>query len=291
MSVYAIDGSKFTLPATETMRKEFDPESGLEHAGKGHYPHCLVSTLYDVFRRLPVDRTIVSIHGAERQEALVLQRHVPKQSVLLFDRGSPSYDLFRLLTKASRQFFIVRCPATCTFPAVEAFVKSGKTEATIWMTPSNKAVAKLTPRQRNKLKAIKVRGILLHHPDGTVSVVIRNVFNRCLFPREDSIDLYFRRWTVENYDKDEQVTLRIETFQSYTPHGIRQELFAAMMMTVIARTLMIVATNTYVQEHQRCQFEHAILTLAQEAALLVPENPAQALVIFTELLQEIARVT
>ena len=35
LSVYAIDGSKFTLPATEAMRKEFDPDSGLEHAGKG----------------------------------------------------------------------------------------------------------------------------------------------------------------------------------------------------------------------------------------------------------------
>lgn len=36
LSVYAIDGSKFTLPATEAIRHEFDPNSGLEHAGKGH---------------------------------------------------------------------------------------------------------------------------------------------------------------------------------------------------------------------------------------------------------------
>jgi hypothetical protein len=139
MSVYATDGSTFTLPATDAMREEFEPESGLEQAGKGHYPQCLVSTLYDVFRRLPIDRTIVSIHGSERQEALALQRHVPQQRVLLADRGSPSYDLFRLLTNVYRQFFIFRGPATSTFPAVEAFVTSGKTEAPIWITPSNKA--------------------------------------------------------------------------------------------------------------------------------------------------------
>lgn len=54
MSVYAVDGSAYTLPATEENRKEFDPNSGLNHRGKGHYPQCLVSTAYDVFRRLPI---------------------------------------------------------------------------------------------------------------------------------------------------------------------------------------------------------------------------------------------
>ncbi len=290
MSVYAIDGSKYTVPATEALRKEFDPHSGLDHAGKGHYPQCLVSTLYDVFRRLPVARTIVSIHGSEREEAAALLPHVPEKSVLLFDRGYPSYDLFRLLTKTYRQYFVFRCPASSTFPAVEAFVKSGKAEATIWITPSNKAIAKLSARQRKRLKAIRVRVILLHHPDGTVSVLITNLLNRSLYPRQDVIDLYFRRWKVEDYYRDEKVTLQIEKFHSRTPNGIRQELFAAMIMTVIARTMMLLATKEYLDEHQSCQFKHAILTLAAEAALLVPEDPEQALVIFKELLQEIARV-
>jgi hypothetical protein len=289
-SVFAIDGSKYTLPATEALRNEFDPTSGLEHAGKGHYPQCLVSTLYDVFRRLPVARTIASIHRSEREEAAALLPRVPDKSVLLFDRGYPSYDLFRLLTNTYRQAFVFRCPASATFPAVEAFVKSGKPAATIWITPSNKALAKLSPRQRKRLKAIRVRVLLLHHPDGTVSVLITNLLNRRRYPREDVITLYFRRWHVEDYYRDEKVTLQIETFHSRTPNGIRQELFAAMIMTVIARTMMLLAANECLDEHQRCQFKNAILTLAAEAALLVPEDPEQALVIFKELLQEIARV-
>ncbi len=289
MSVYAIDGSKFTLPATEAIRNEFDPNSGLEHAGKGHDPQCLVSTLYDVFRRLPVARTMVSIHGSERHEALALQASVPKKSVLLVDRGYPSDDLFHALT-SQRQDVLFRGAATCTFPAVEAFVKSGKAEATIWIPPSNTVFARLSPRQRKRLKAINVRVILLQHPDGAVSVLITNLFNRRLDPRQDIIDLYFRRWAVEEYYNDENVTLHIETFHRQTPNGIRQELFAAMMMTVMARPLMIIAQQAYLKGHQRCQLKHAILTLAAEAAILVPEAPEQALTIFTELLQEIARV-
>jgi hypothetical protein len=290
MSVYAIDGSKFTLPATEAIRSEFDPKSGRDHAGKGHYPQCLVSTLYDVFRRLPVARTIVSIHGSERDEAAALLPHVPKQSVLLFDRGYPSYDLFRLLTNTYHQYFVFRCPASSTFPAVEAFVKSRKPEAVIWITPSHRARAKLSARQRKRLKAIRVRVILLHHPDGTVSVLITNLLNRRIYPRQDIIALYFRRWNVEDYYRDEKVTLEIEQFHSRTANGIRQELFAAMMMTLIARTLMMLAANECLDEHQKCQFKHAILSLSEEAALLVPENPENALGIFQELLQEIARV-
>ena len=289
LSVYAIDGSKFTLPATKAIRNEFDPQSGLEHEGKGHYPQCLVSTLYDVFRRLPVARTIVSIHGSERQEALVLHPQVPKKSVLLFDRGYPSYELFSALNMA-RQFFLFRCAAASTFPAVETFVKSGKAEATIWMTPSHSARAKLSPRQRKRLKAIKVRVILLQHPDGTVSVLITNLLNRAVYPRQQILDLYFRRWALESYYKDEKVTLQLETFHSRTSNGIRQELFAAMFMTVLSRTLMMLAQQLYLQNHQRCQFTHAILTLAAETAILVPDDPEHALGIFIELLQEIARV-
>jgi len=59
MSVYATDGSIYNLPATDKIREKFDPNSGLQNKGKGHYPQCLVSTLFDVFRRLPIARTVV----------------------------------------------------------------------------------------------------------------------------------------------------------------------------------------------------------------------------------------
>ena len=41
MSVFACDGSKYTLPAA-VLRKEFDPDSELEHSGKGHLRKILI---------------------------------------------------------------------------------------------------------------------------------------------------------------------------------------------------------------------------------------------------------
>lgn len=70
-SVFAFDGSKYDLPATAEIRKAFDPKSGLQYSGKGHYPQCLVTTAYDVFRRLPIARTVVPANssGARGSEA------------------------------------------------------------------------------------------------------------------------------------------------------------------------------------------------------------------------------
>ncbi len=71
---------------------------------------------------------------------------------------------------------------------------------------------------------------------------------------------------------------------------MRQELFAMLIMTVIARVLMVLRTDPEHPSGGHPQFKHAILTLASEAALLAPTYPDVALGIFQELLREIERV-
>ncbi len=95
---------------------------------------------------------------------------------------------------------------------------------------------------------------------------------------------------MEEYYRDEKVTLEIERFHSKTPNGVRQELFAAMIMSVISRTLMGLATERFLPDGRECQFKNAIATLASDAALLTPDDPEQAIQIFREVLKDIARV-
>jgi hypothetical protein len=290
MTVIGIDGSKDDLPATEQNRKEFDPQSGLEHEGRGHYPQCLVSTAYDVFRRLPVARTVVSIHGSERQEALELVSSIPHGAVLLFDRGYPSYQLIRSLRDHYNGYFLFRCPAECTFPAVEEFVRSGREQGYILLHPSNSFLQGLSRRQRKKAKVIQLRIIRLLSPDGTVSVLLTNPFNQSNFTCEEIITLYFRRWEVESYYRDEKVVLEIEQFHGKSSNSIRQELYAVAIMSVIARTLMVVTFQLRGSSTAEFQFKNAIMTLAAEAAVLAPDDPEKAVEIFSEILAAIARV-
>ena len=290
MSAIAFDGSKYDLPATELIRKEFDPQSGLQYEGKGHYPQCLVTTAYDVFRRLPVARSVVSIHGSEREEAKALLPSIPPWCVLLFDRGYPGYELIAYLRENYRGYFLFRCPAQSTFPAVEAFVRSGRQEGFILLAPSNKYLQGLSPRQRKRAKVIQLRIIRLVSPDGTVSVLLTNLLNMASFPAEEIIGLYFRRWAIEDHYRTEKVVLEIEQFHGKSSNSIRQELFAVVIMSVIARTLMVITSRVHGSETAEFQFKNAIMTLAAEAAMLVPDDPQRAIDIFSEILAAISRV-
>jgi hypothetical protein len=290
MSVFAFDGSKYTLPATAEIRKEFDPESGFEYKSKGHYPQCLVSTAYDVFRRLPVARTITSVNASEREEAKELLKFIPTGNLLLFDRGYPSYELIKYINENYSGYYLFRCPASETSLAVEKFINSKKKEAIIEIAPTKKSKAKFPKCERKKLRPIKLRVIRMVTHDGTLSVLLTNLFDKTEFSRESIIKLYFRRWTVEEYYRDEKVYLEVEKFHSKNCNGIRQELFAAMIMSVIARILMVLSSNKEDSQVVEPQFKNAVMTIAAEAIVLTPDKPEKAARIFKEVLNEIRRV-
>ena len=294
LSVFAFDGSTYTLPATEAIRQAFDPQSGLVSPGRGHYPQCLVMTVYDVLRRLPIGRTICALQdGDERVQAQRLLPLLPPNSVSLFDRGFPSYGFLHTLHHNAHRY-VMRCPATSTFPAVAAFARSGRVETVLWLTPSDTFKRHLTPTQRRTRTALRLRAIRLAAPDGTVSVLLTNLLDPRRFPRPAIITLYWRRWAVETHYRDEKTLQHIEQFHSRTPDGIRQELFAILIGCVIARTLTALAVPSEsietAQSLVRPQLKHALMRFAREAALLIPAHPRHALVILQELLHAIRQV-
>lgn len=290
-TVIAFDGSKYTLPATKPLRTAFDPDSGLDFPGKGHFPQCLVTTAYDVFRRLPLARTIVPIQdGNERDQAKALLADIPTDGVLLFDRGYPSFEFIKTLDQEYDGFYVFRCPAKSSFAAVQRFVQSGKKDDRIWIDPTDTFLQRQPKTRRDRYAVKSLRAIRLESPDGTVSVLLTNLFNSTVFPAKSIVDLYFRRWAIESHYRDEKTVLNIETFHSRTENGIRQELYAVLIMTVIARLLMTQDSPTNSGPSSTPQFKNAVMTLASEAALLAAEHPHIAIPFFQELLDEIARV-
>lgn len=289
LNVNVIDGSKYTLPATKEIRGEFDPESGLENPGKGHYPQCLVCTLFDARRRFPIARVVGSVHTSERELAKQLLPFVRPGAVLIFDRGYPAYDFLVRLTTDSKGYFLVRCPARSTFPAVEAFVRSGKGESEIFIDPSLSSLRRTSPSERTALKPLRIRAIRRESPDGEVSVLLTNLYDQAAFPRKEIIDLYGERWEAETGYRKEKDTLEIEEFNGKTCNGVRQELFAVAIMAVIAQTLMVVAQAILDDSHEP-QVKNAIMTLAADVAVLAAEDPERAVAVFDEILQEIMRV-
>jgi hypothetical protein len=62
------------------------------------------------------------------------------------------------------------------------------------------------------------------------------------------------------------------------------------IMAVITRCLMRLTTDPEHPSRAEPQFKPALIRLAQEAAVLTPQDPERALVIFCERLDEMARV-
>ena len=86
---------------------------------------------------------------------------------------------------------------------------------------------------------------------------------------------------MEDHYRNEKVVLEIEKFHGKTPNNIRQELFAVVIMFVIARTLMVLTSRMYGPKGAEFQFKNAVMTLASEAAVLVPEDPSGLFRIFS----------
>jgi len=312
MSVFAIDGSKFTLPASEEIRVYFDPDSGLQNVGKGHYPQALVSTAFDVFRRIPVARTVMPNNTCERKEAMAMLARMPR-GVVLFDRGYPSYEFILYMMENYAGHFLFRCPASSTFPAVESFLASGADDGIIEIAPSDTYRSKLSAAARRELTSLTVRVVRVILPNGKSAVYLTDLLDSATFSCEEIADLYRRRWEVETHYRDEKVHLDIETFHTRGVNGIHQELFAVAIMAVIARTLMALSMELADEEEEnekeeepvadaptpstksRCtkpepQLKHAIMALGQDVAMLVADDPLRALGRFAELLEQIGKV-
>lgn len=289
MNVLAIDGSKYRLPASRAVRVRFDPASGPDNPGKGHYPQCLVSTLFDVLRRMPVARSVTDCHGSERDEALVLLDEAPNNSLIIFDRGYPSYAMLRDLIARDGLHFLMRCPAKETFAPVMRFLRSEQPEAVIRIGPSKKEYERTPCKQRETLPYLTLRVIRMVSPDGVVSALLTDMSDINAIEARELIELYRQRWAVETQYRDEKQEMEIERFHGRTPNSVMQELYAIAIVTVIARLLSALADET-ADVAGTCQLKNACVTLAHGAALLTVCDPRMAALLLEDLLDLIARV-
>ena len=302
-AVYAFDGAKFLLPATPEIRNAFDPDSGLGNEGKGHYPHCLVTTAYDVFRRMPVGRVISPCDSSEREVVQPLIPKIPGGNLLLFDSGYPGFEFFEYLNAHYQGDYLFRSPATRTFNAVQEFIRSQKKEDVISITPPTSYIYRSeTDAQRQERKntaPIRLRVIRLEEPDGTLSVLLTSLLDWKKYPAEEIIELYFKRWEIETFYRHEKTYIQLEQFHSRSVNGILQEFFASLIVSVIAVALTVIVSGTGNKDQNkrplgksivRFQFKNAVVAVAAEAAFLASRDPARAIEILVDLLEDIRRV-
>lgn len=173
--------------------------------------------MYDVLNDIVVDAKITSYPGDER---LLARQHIdtinnPKlldNTIVIFDRGYPSYDMFTFLDQKGL-FFLMRVSS--------AFKLANRTS-------SNDSI--LNYKANKTLKKLRVIKIAL--PDGNIETLITNIFDNSITPILFK-ELYFLRWGVECKYKELKCSIEIEEFSGNKPITIHQDFYASIYLSMV----------------------------------------------------------
>ncbi len=219
--IYAIDGSTIQIPES---KENYEVFGGNPSKTQIVSPLASVSVLYDVMNDILVEVSLHSYRYNERESAKSHMDFLPEfpNSILLFDRGYPSQDMFRYLN-AKKILFLMRVPKT--------FKKAISEQDDALFT---------YPVSRNK-ESLTLRSIHFLLEDGSseylVTYLTQNQMSTEKFPA-----LYRLWWDIESKYRELKNRLEIEDFNSVKPIGIRQEFFAAMYLSNLAT---IIKSKTY----------------------------------------------
>lgn len=224
--VFAVDGTKINLPP-ELINWAYPLP-----AQSSSYPQGLVSCLYHLRSRIPVDFDL-SPRANERVMALRHLAGLQPTDVVVYDRGYFSYEM--LYRHADRGLECIYRLATNSYPEIEAFFASADEERLVSLLP--------VPKRQHEL--------LVEHPDlvfrplalrlvkyvvGPTTVVLGvTLLDKEKYPRADLAALYHGRWGIEELYKISKVLVDVEDFHAKTEQGVKQELFAHFGIVTLRR--------------------------------------------------------
>ena len=221
-----VDGSTLYLPNTKSLAEYFGKQEN-QHGGK-----VMARTLfiYDVLNEI----TIYSeLHPIKISETAILNsviEKIPDDAIAIYDRGFSSYkNMFLHIFQEREKKFVMRCSIVPNKTIIN-FVKSGKRNQIVKLTPNDDAIAQLYKMKYivNKETTIKVRLIRIELDDGNVEVLATNLYESKKYPTNKFKKLYFQRWKIEteiNYLKN---LYQIELFSGYAVESIYQDFYATM---------------------------------------------------------------
>ena len=214
--ILAVDGSKITLPRELA-------ENGFRVANdSAHYPQGMVSVLYRLRDRIPVDFDLFD-HENEREAALAHLDHAAEGDVIVYDRGYWSFAM-ALAHQERGLDFVFRLKKAAN-PVFDDFIASGETERTVTLG---------APRDETALRGRSLRVRLVRYTAGDTEFrLATSLHDGRRFDVETLSDMYHGRWAVEEMYKSGKAV--IERFHAKSARGVRQELYAAFTLVTLAR--------------------------------------------------------
>lgn len=236
--VRAIDGTKLTLPNSPEIIKEFPQRKvGILKNTFSHYPFSLLVTASDVFTGQPLAARMTNMHGSERAEAIsIIKKEFEAGDITLLDRGLDGIKVWEAIEKED-QFYVSRLREVdkgghSHLQYVHEFILSGKKDKII-----ERKTRDPESRKWHKFRIRLIRGRQLK--DGSVLVVGTNLYCPKKYPPKEVLDLYAKRWSIETMYSRVKTLFSVENFHARTVNGIRQEVFANLLVLSLTAALAV----------------------------------------------------
>ena len=221
----AIDGSEVMLPKTEETIIEFG-EYTTNFMNKT-VVLARISKAYDVLNKLSIDAKLVNRKIGEHTLANQHLELCGNGDLILFDRGYPSFDLFRNIL-ASGSHFCARL-AVANWNVAKKLIESGKNEIITEIRPGKDLKRKYI-NQGITIEPIKCRFICVDLLSGEKEVLITSLLDQEKYPHQIFKKLYHLRWGVEESYKKDKHRLQLENFSGKSVIAIYQDFYANILM-------------------------------------------------------------
>lgn len=225
LRVVSFDGTRVSLPDAPALRDAFGGPSN-QHGTAG-CPAAGLMMLWDVSAQQPVDFVLAPYKHNERELAMKLMDEIPDQSLLITDRGFPSFDFIEQLMHRDQPFLMRISKVSRSY--INDFLQGDKRDAVVTITPPTK--------KSHHSHAYAVRLLKVRLPSGEDEILITNLMDEQEYQAAELGRLYTTRWRIETAFREMKVWHALEHFSARHVLGIHQEIYAIFTFALLVSNL------------------------------------------------------
>jgi hypothetical protein len=275
--LFAVDGTKLNLPRGLMSYGYTMPSDTM------NYPQGLVSCLYQLKSKIPYDFDIVS-NFDERKIAINHLRSLVPNDVVVYDRGYFSYIM--LNCHMQQRIHAVFRIQNNTYKVIDEFMRSNDTDKIVIIDPSKQRQEEII----SKMPSIKIIPIELRLIKYTVSettyIIGTTLLDKNTYSIHELSDVYHSRWGIEELYKISKNLIDVEEFHAQSDRGVKQELFAHLVLITMNRIFSNKIENGFISEdinsnkknnsetykQFKVNFKNSLITMARNLETLFVEH-------------------
>lgn len=288
--VKIVDGTTLTAPDTRKNRKAYPP---LKRDRRPHFPLLRLVVLFSLASGAILSATTGNMRSAELPLLFSLFDQLALKDILMGDRGFGNYVLLALLGhfkpgvdfigRSARQVDGRQSRKRLGKDDWLVTWKRGKSpslwlDAAVWaLLPKELAVRMV--RGSCFVKGFRVRQVTL----------VTTLLDPKLYPAEEILQAYLRRWRLEMCLDDLKTTLKMEMLRSLSPPMLHKEIQAHLIAYNLVRWTMAQAASVHDIALERISFKGTLDGLRQFThAMSQARSKAKRVALWTKLLEILA---